>query len=283
MSFPRTRETLVFRIAAKGDERAWSRFLSDYWLPVCRFAQQRANLGVEDAEDVASETFVAILRNQLLQRWVADRSAKLRTLLCTVVRHILSKRARLQKGRRRLLRENLHELLGRTDLPTIKATNGRVEHIDEFYAAWVEGILLQALDLLMREYEHRGKVDYFRVLHRRVCEKMTALQISRALGIKTTTVRSHYRAACKRLRAKLRQLLYKHVYRYCDLRDLNAEFESEWRQISQHLKERGGLEQAIAKVYKSSGLVELADRRAQAVALTSHRLAQALPYSRLFD
>jgi DNA-directed RNA polymerase specialized sigma24 family protein len=189
MSFPETHDTLVFRVAAKGDERAWRQFLSDYWLPVCRFAQQRANLGVEDAEDVASETFVAILRNQLLQRWVANRSAKLRTLLCTVVRHILSKRARLQKGRRRLLGENLRELLGRTDLPTIKVVDKGVEHIEEFYAAWVESILLQALESLMREYEHRGKVDYFRVLHRRVCEKMTAPQVSRALGAMKNPIR----------------------------------------------------------------------------------------------
>ncbi|MHC4624228.1 MAG: RNA polymerase sigma factor, partial [Planctomycetota bacterium] len=79
MSFPQTRDTLISRVAAKGDERAWGQFLSDYWLPVCRFAQRRANLGVEDAEDVASETFVAILSNQLLQRWVANRSSKLRT------------------------------------------------------------------------------------------------------------------------------------------------------------------------------------------------------------
>jgi DNA-directed RNA polymerase specialized sigma24 family protein len=277
MSFPQTRETLVFRIAAKGDERAWGRFLSDYWLPVCRFAQQQDGLSIEDAEDTASQTFEVMLCNQLLQRWAADRSSKLRTLLCTVVRHVLGNRARMRKRRQRLLRENLHKVLERTDLSMIKATSGQAEHVDEFYAAWVDSILLQTLKSLMREYESRGKADYLRVLHGRVCEKMTIAQVSRALGVRTTSVRSHYKAACKRLETKLRQLVYKDVLRYCDLKDLSTEFDSEWCKIGQHLKERGGLEQAVAKVYQSAGLVELADRQAQAVALTSHGLAQALP------
>jgi RNA polymerase sigma factor (sigma-70 family) len=277
MSFPKTHETLIFRIAEKGDERSWGRFLSDYWLPVCRFAQQRDRLSIEDSEDTASQTFEVILRNQLLQGWVANRSSKLRTLLCTVVRHILADRMRLEKGRQRLLRENLHELLGHTDLSTIKAINGHAEYIDEFYAAWLEGILLQTLKSLMREYERRGKADYFRVLHGRVCEKMTVAQVSQALGIKTASVRSHYKAACKRLETKLKQLVYKHVLRYCEVNDLSAEFESEWSKIGQHLKERGGLQKAIAKAYQSAGLVELADRQAQAVISTAHRLAQVLP------
>ncbi len=81
MSFPQTSKTLIFRVVTEGNERDWHQFLSDYWLPVCRFAQQRAKLGIEDAEDVASETFEAILRNQLLKRWVADRIYGLRATL----------------------------------------------------------------------------------------------------------------------------------------------------------------------------------------------------------
>jgi hypothetical protein len=106
---------------------------------------------------------------------------------------------------------------------------------------------------------------------------MTAVQISRELGIRTGCVRSHYRAACRRLGTKLKESVYKHVFRYSEFKDLSSEFDSEWRQIGQYLKERGGLEQAISKVYESRGLVELAQRQTQAVALTTHRLAQALP------
>jgi len=39
----------------------------------------------------------------------------------------------VQKGRQRLLAENAPELLGRADLPTIKAMDEPAEYIDEFY------------------------------------------------------------------------------------------------------------------------------------------------------
>jgi RNA polymerase sigma factor (sigma-70 family) len=277
MSFPQTSKTLIHRIATEGNERDWYRFLSDYWLPVCRFAQQRAQLRIEDAEDVASETFEAILRNQLLQRWVSNRSSKLRTLLCTVVRHVLGNRARVQKGRQRLLRENIHELLGRSDLPTIRASDESVEHIDEFYTAWIEGILLHAVESLMKEYHRTGKGDYFRVLHGRVCEKLTMPQISQALSIKKTDAENYYKAARKRLAAKLKEMVHEHVQRYCDPCQLDPEFESEWNRIGQYLEEHGGLEQAIAKVYETSGPVQAARRQTQAITTALRRLTQAIP------
>ena len=88
MSFPETRHTLIHRLATGNTEADWQEFLNDYWAPVCRFAQRRAGLRLEDAEDTASLTFEALISNQLLVRWVAKRSAKLRTLLCSVVRKI---------------------------------------------------------------------------------------------------------------------------------------------------------------------------------------------------
>jgi RNA polymerase sigma factor (sigma-70 family) len=268
---------LVFRIVADGNDQDWHRFLGDYWLPVCRFAQQRGKLTIEDAEDVAAETFEVVLRNKLLQRWIFNRSSKLRTLLCTVVRHILSNRARKQKRRMRLLRKNLRELLGRTDLQASRIPDRQFVDRDEFYAAWIEGILLQALRTLMQEYQQQGKVRYFRVLHRRVCEKMTASQVSSVLGLKRIDAQNYYKAACKRLRTKLKELVHEHVRRYSDPQDLNDEFDSEWREIARYLREHGGLGQAIAEVYARTGLVRLADRRTQAVASTAHRLAQAIP------
>ena len=94
MAFSQTRQTLIHRIAAEGSQRDWHQFMGDYWLPVCRFAQRRANLTIDDAEDVASATFEAVLRNRLIERWTTNRASKLRTLLCTVVRQILANRAR---------------------------------------------------------------------------------------------------------------------------------------------------------------------------------------------
>src|SRR5262245_38766762 len=101
MGFPQTRHTLIQRIAAGGDNEDWREFLADYWGPVCRFALRSAKLTLEDAEDIASQTFEAVLRNQLLARWVANRSAKLRTLLCAVVRRVIANRQRLAETRLR--------------------------------------------------------------------------------------------------------------------------------------------------------------------------------------
>jgi RNA polymerase sigma factor (sigma-70 family) len=283
MSFPETHETLVYRVATKGSERDWYQFLSDYWLPVCRFAQRRGQVGVQDAEDIAVETFEAILRNQLLQRWILNRSSKLRTLLCTVIRQVLSNRARVQKRRQQLLKEKRHELLWRTDLLTIKVAYEGVEHMDEFYAAWVESILLQVLESLMEEYKSKDRVEYFRVLHGRICERMTAAQISKAVGIKIDDVQNYYRAARKRLASKLKELTREHVHRYCSTQDVNTEFDSEWRQLGQYLKEHGGLEHAIGEVYGASGLLEMASRRAQVVTSTACRLAQEVPKLREFS
>lgn len=276
MSFPQTSKTLIFRVVNKGDEQDWHRFLSDYWLSVCRFAQQRANLGTQDAEDIAAETFEAVLRNQLLKRWMADRSSKLRTLLCVVVRHILGNRARVQKGRQRLLVENAPELLGRADLPTIKAMDESVEYIDEFYAAWIEGILIHAVESLMSEYHCTGKGDYFRVLHGRICEQMTNPQIADALQIKKTDAENYYKAAHKRLATKLKELVYEHVRQYCYPKQLDSEFDSEWIKIGQYLKEHGGLEQVIAKVYTNTASAQVAQRQTHAVTTTLHHLTQAL-------
>ncbi|MHC4363521.1 MAG: RNA polymerase sigma factor [Planctomycetota bacterium] len=277
MTFPQTSKTLIFRIASESNERDWRRFLNDYWLPVCRFAQQRANLKIEDAEDVASETFEAILRNQLLHRWASDRTSKLRTLLCTVVRHVLANRARVQKGRQRLLQENVHELLRRADLPTIKTMNEAAPDLDEFYTAWAEGILLQAVESLMQEYHRTGKGDYFRVLHGRVCEQMTTPQIAQALSIKKTDAENYYKASRNRLAAKLRESVHQHIRRYCDPEQLESEFESEWKQIGRYLKDHGGLEEAIAKVYQTSTSVKVAQRQTSAITATLRRLTQALP------
>ncbi|MBU4271254.1 MAG: hypothetical protein KKE86_04830, partial [Planctomycetes bacterium] len=96
MGFPQTRLTLIQRLTSGGAEEDWQNFLKDYWGPICRFSLRRGARNLDDAEDVASETFEALWEQRLLVRWVANRSAKLRTLLCCVVRNILSHRNRVR-------------------------------------------------------------------------------------------------------------------------------------------------------------------------------------------
>ena len=92
MSFPSTRLTLIHRLAEGGSEDDWARFLKDYWGPLCRFCLRHGARDLDEAEDVASQTFEVVWTNRLLDRWRSNRSAKLRALLCGVVRHLLANR-----------------------------------------------------------------------------------------------------------------------------------------------------------------------------------------------
>ena len=106
MAFPQTRHTLIERLAAGGSSDDWQDFLADYWGPVCRFALRRGNHKLAEAEDIASSTFEVVLRNELLQRWIASKQAKLRTLLCSVVCRVQANQFRADK-RKTVVREEI--------------------------------------------------------------------------------------------------------------------------------------------------------------------------------
>lgn len=277
MSFPQTRQTLIHRIASEGNERDWHQFMTDYWQPVCRFAGHRANLSPDDAEDVAAEVFQAILQNQLLCRWASDRCAKLRTMLCTVVRHVLGNRARVDQGRKRLLKENAHELREGTHCPTIKKPDAPVEQVDLFYGAWVEGVLVRALETMMREYHQTGKGDYFRVLYGRICENLSMPQIAQSLKIDTTRVENYFKAAKKRLAAILEEQLRGHVRRYCENEEVEEEFQMEWRAMGDYFGQNGGLETLIARVYEAFDPVDAMRRQNRAITGVMTRISGMLP------
>ena len=103
MPFPQTRLTLIERLASGGSEEDWRRFVEDYHGPVCLFALRSGAKDFDDAEEIALETFEVLWKNRLLTRWVAHQGAKLRSLLCAVVRNLLSNRRRVQEGRQRLM------------------------------------------------------------------------------------------------------------------------------------------------------------------------------------
>ncbi|MCH5375194.1 MAG: hypothetical protein JJ992_14575, partial [Planctomycetes bacterium] len=113
MSFPETRVTLIQRLASGGSEEDWSQFLRDYWGPICRFSLRFGALNVDEAEDIASETFAVMWEKRLLDQWMTNRTAKLRTVLCAIVRHVLSHRKRA-RGREHDRLRKLADLLDAT-------------------------------------------------------------------------------------------------------------------------------------------------------------------------
>jgi RNA polymerase sigma factor (sigma-70 family) len=252
MTFPDTRQTLIHRLVHRAGEEDWRLFFADYWPAVYRFALRHDGVGAEDAEDIASQTFEALWKNRLLARWTSAPSSKLRTLIAGVVRKVIANRLRVQANRRRLLREDRPPIEGRPPMPLPATPQDAREDHDAFYAAWVEQIVQQAVEALFAEYHRAGKGDYFRVLHGRICEGMTLAEIARALGITQSQAENHYKHARTALAKRLEACVRLHVRRYTPDADFDSELRSEWNHLGAHLKQHGGLEQAVARAYQHS-------------------------------
>jgi RNA polymerase sigma factor (sigma-70 family) len=249
MTFPQTRLTLIERLAREGNDLDWQAFLADYWGPVCWFAFRSGNLPWEDAEDAASQTFLALVEQKLLVRWAAHRSAKLRTLLCAVVRNVLANRARVQAGRTRLLREHGAEM-ARPE--TEAASEVDAAEADAFYAAWADHLLEQTIDALVTELQCAGKGDQFRVLYGKICEEMTIAAIAPTLGMTTNQAEQAYKDARKQLAHRLEAQVRDHVRRYAPETDIDADFAVEWSDLARYLKSSGGLENAIRRALEQT-------------------------------
>ncbi len=272
MAFPDTRLTLIGWLSSGASEQDWQQFLQDYWGPICRFAARRGRLSIAGAEDVAAKTFESLLSSRLLVRWHEHQGARLRTLLCTVVRHVLANRARVQAGRERLLREELAR--GDAALEAYAAEPAELP-ADTFYAAWVEDLLDGAVTGLMREYHAAGKGDYFRVLHGRLCEGLTMPGISAALGIKRTDAENYFKAARNGLARQLETLLRQQIDRYCEPAGVETEFADEWRRLGEFLQQHGGLERAVEDCFRRTGGGQFA-RRGDSFLATREHVRRAL-------
>lgn len=274
MPFPETPKTLIQRLAATDSADDWRQFLADYWGPICRFAAARASLADADAEDIASQTFEVVLTNRLLARWIVERSAKLRTLLCSVVRNILSNRGRVQQGRARLLRERAEQGAG---VESIEALDVSDAQVDEFYAAWAQDLLEQTVESLLQEYHAAGKGDYFRVLYGRICEEMSMPEIASAIGISVTAAENYFRAARKRLGERLEDEVHRQVARYCPARQIDEEFRLEWARLGEFLSKNGGLEQIVRRTCETQLGFDQKQRKAIGISTTLSRIFTPKP------
>ena len=243
MGFPKTRHTLILRLASGGSERDWQDFLADYWGPVCRFALRSREINLDEAEDVAGKTFEVLLRNDLLGRWASDRRAKLRTLLCSVICKVQANQSRVGYRWHAFLKQLQQE--AEDDLARIASSDQN----NAFFAAWVEDLLQHCLHDLAIEYHRAGKGDYFRVLYGRLCEQLSIAEVAEALQISRSAVDNYYRHVRKRLSEKLETAVRSHVDRYCSVETANEEFIEEWEQLGSFLKENGGIEDAVRRTY----------------------------------
>jgi RNA polymerase sigma factor (sigma-70 family) len=245
MSFPETRLTLIERIAAGGSQADWRRFFDDYWSPVFRFCSRWGRLGLQDAEDVTSQTFETLLHPGLLARWTSERRARLRTFVCSVARNLLANHARRHTSRERLLRDRIAELeCSIANLEWVHETDGP-GILDAFYESWAEEQLERAMGQLLSEFHRQGKGDYFRILYGRICEELTLPEIAASLHLAPTSVENHFRRARERLATLLKRQVREHVERYAIPAEVSSEIRREWQHLGYFLKSRGGIELAL--------------------------------------
>ena len=241
MSFPETRLTLIQRLASGGNPEDWRTFLRDYWGPVCRFALRSGAGQISDAEDVASQTFQVLWENRLLVRWVAHRSARLRSLLCSITRKILAIRRRSRAGRDRLEREAGEQWAQPEAVED--------EQAEMFFAVWVEDLLRQAVETVAAAYYREAKGDYVRVLYGRLCQQLSIAEVAQALEIQPAAVDNYFRHARQRLTDTLQTLVRQQVARYSEPEDSEEQFQGEWQQLGAYLTEHGGLDDAVRRAY----------------------------------
>jgi DNA-directed RNA polymerase specialized sigma24 family protein len=259
-----TRLTLIRRLASGGSETDWNGFLHDYWGPICRFALRQGARNLDDAEDVASKTLEVLWQNRLLARWISEPRAKLRTLLCQVVRNILANQRRVWSGRDRFW----HAVAEEVGLAKPAENDGT----DPFYSAWVEDLIQRAVEALAGEYYRQDRGDYVRVLYGRLCEQLTIAQVAETLEIAPSAVDNYYRHVRRRLSEKLEELVRRHVARYAEPEDVPEQFDQEWGQLGEYLAHFGGLEEAIRRTFESLDAVCALNRRKAALTRAATRL-----------
>lgn len=275
MSFPTTRHSLIQRLASVGDNEDWQQFLEDYWGPVCRFAARWGRLQFEDAEDVGSLTFEALVAGQLLTRWQQQPTARLRTLLCAVVRNVISNRARVQSGRKQRLQEHRDDL--RRMAVSIQADDPQaVETEDLFYAGWAEDLICKTLRQLHADLLAAGKANQFRSFYGCHCEGMTAAEVADCLNVPTTTIENYVKRTRQRFADQLHKALRLHVCGYCPLEEAESEVQSEWIRLSDHLDRAGGLDQLLSGTFDSDLTVKLGRQSSARIQSVLHEL-QSLP------
>jgi RNA polymerase sigma factor (sigma-70 family) len=233
--------TLIHRIAAGGDSSAWQQFLGDYWRPICLFAMQIGAMRWEDAEDIASDAITVLRRKELLEQWLQNQQARFKTLVCTVVRNLVSNWQRSDQARTRRMKDYA------ADWEAAIGQNASGTDVDAFFRIWADEFLFTIVEEAMWQYHREGIGDHFRILHARICDEMPFNEISELLGIKLTDAENHFKHAKQRLKQLLLAGVQRNVERYAVGLDLADEVKLEMDELSIYFESSGGLEEAIRR------------------------------------
>jgi RNA polymerase sigma factor (sigma-70 family) len=245
MTFPETRLTFIRRLAQDSGAADWQQFVDTYWRPILRFARQWGAIQHSDAEDIASSTFEVLIRNKLLAKWSEHPNAKLRTLLCAVVRMQIANHHRKKSNQES--QSYSAEQLSDVSLALGVTANDR----QAFDVLWLDEIISLSLSAMRERCLKEGRINQFRVLFGRICDNMSHAEVAACLGIPQVTAELWYRQARDQVAESLRKQVSSLVRQYAQPAEYDAEFRREWEDLSAQLKLHGGLESAIRRSYEA--------------------------------
>lgn len=256
--FPQTRQTLIQQIVASREAPEWKTFLDDYWGPVVRFAIRTGNLKTQDAEDITAEAFKTLVSADLLSRWLKDRRSRLSTMLCVVVRNMISNRARVQSGREKIMDEITPILAAEIVARQSDSVEG------SFYEAWVEELLRTTIQQLQQDCLRQGRVDAFRVFYGKSLEGLSNPEMAQYLNLKVTDVENYYKRTRDQFTDRLRATIEEHVRRYGYRDNFAEEVEMEWQTLGEYLKSHGDLESVFRQLPAVTDEFHFRERKSKA-------------------
>lgn len=218
IEMPSTMWTVISTARREGGP-ALETILRKYRPPVLAFLRQ-SGFGAEDAEDLAQETFLTLLQDDVLSK--ADRErGRFRSLLLAVARHTASE-ARRNAGRlKRGGGTKTHSL-------DANAGEGRARYADfvgapeteeSFDRLWVENLVRLGLDRLREECEQENR-PYFQALFLFANEGLGYPEVAEKLSVKLSDVKNYVFQA----RVRLKRFILREVNEYSSSR---SEYESE--------------------------------------------------------
>lgn len=185
MAFARFGSTLWTMIdgARAGNRSSLDRVASIYRPPVVNFAQ-RQGLTADEAEDAAQETLVRLFA---ALKGADPSKGKFRSLVLGIARNVIFEAIRKR---------------GKTSpLATEEISNAERE--ESFDRAWVNNIVLVALDRLRRECEARGTP--FHAALQGQMEGLPHEEIAKRLGVEPKQVKSYVHQARQKLRRSVEE------------------------------------------------------------------------------
>ncbi len=189
-NFPKTRISLILRLACAEDVQAWQEF-SELYAPILFRLAKRKGLQAADAEDVTQDILFAFARAS--ERFRPDASrAQFRTWLCSIARNLI---ADFFAGRaKRPVSQSLNESWLHSIADGI---HGSCHDSDEFDSAFGLEHRRAIFSLAARRIQSRVSESSWLAFHSTAVLQISAEQVARELGLSPGAV---YVSRCRILK-----------------------------------------------------------------------------------